>query len=610
MNDFNRTPEAQQAFKEKRKPKNPIKFKISLNEEQKEAKQLILDNPVTLLKGMAGSGKAQDVDSLVITPKGTKRIGDVIPGDLVISEDGKPIKVLDIFPQGKKDLYKITFSDGFSTTCCKEHLWNVIRRNNLHDEINRNGNLNKKYQKYETLSVDEIIKKGILAGKKDKFFIPQHGVTQFNTREISLDPYIMGCLIGDGSLTGLTPEITSEDKEIVDYFQLWCDKNNLNFYQKQSLNKKGNRIQYSITSNKNQEIVEYNTLTKKLREYNLMGSNSFSKFIPKDYLYNSKEVRLELLQGLMDTDGWIQINKFRNNKGSSSQPYYCTVSKQLKDDFVFLIQSLGGLCYVTEKQGKYKAKGEKDYKLTAINYRICINLPNELRGDIFKLNRKKERITEQKNILNRSISNIEYLKNDNAVCILVDSPTHLYLTDNFIVTHNTLVACQSALDMIFKQDVDRIIITRPTVSKEEIGFLPGDLKEKMDPWLAPIYANLYMLYDKEKIDKMVNDNIIEIVPFAFMRGRTFPNSFVIVDECQNITHTQTEMILGRLGKGGKMVFCGDITQTDLKSKKDSGIGFFTRLEENIKGVKIFILKTNHRHEIVEPILKTYSEYRD
>jgi phosphate starvation-inducible PhoH-like protein len=174
----------------------------------------------------------------------------------------------------------------------------------------------------------------------------------------------------------------------------------------------------------------------------------------------------------------------------------------------------------------------------------------------------------------------------------------------------TLVACQVALDMVFKKDVERIIITRPTVAKEEIGFLPGDLKEKMDPWLAPIYANLYMLYDKEKIDKMIKDNVIEIVPFAFMRGRTFPNSFVIVDECQNITHGQTEMILGRLGKGGKMVFCGDITQTDLKTKKDSGIGFFTRLEENIKGVKIFTLKTNHRHEIVEPILKLYSEYRD
>jgi phosphate starvation-inducible protein PhoH and related proteins len=174
----------------------------------------------------------------------------------------------------------------------------------------------------------------------------------------------------------------------------------------------------------------------------------------------------------------------------------------------------------------------------------------------------------------------------------------------------TLVACQIALDMIFKREVEKIVITRPTVAKEDIGFLPGDLKEKMDPWLAPIYANLHLLYDKDKVDKMVAENQIEIVPFAFMRGRTFPNCFVIVDECQNITNGQTEMMLGRLGKGGKMVFCGDITQTDLKQKKDSGIGFFTRLESEIKGVKVVTLKTNHRHEIVEPILKLYSEYRD
>jgi phosphate starvation-inducible PhoH-like protein len=192
--------------------------------------------------------------------------------------------------------------------------------------------------------------------------------------------------------------------------------------------------------------------------------------------------------------------------------------------------------------------------------------------------------------------------------LILDSP--VVLLKGMAGSGKTLVACQVALDLVFKKDIERIIITRPTVAKEEIGFLPGDLKEKMDPWLAPIYANLYMLYDKAKIDKMIQDQTIEIVPFAFMRGRTFPDAFVIVDECQNITHGQTEMILGRLGKGGKMVFCGDITQTDLKNKKDSGIGFFTRLEENIKGVKIVTLKTNHRHEIVEPILKLYSEYRD
>jgi phosphate starvation-inducible PhoH-like protein len=192
--------------------------------------------------------------------------------------------------------------------------------------------------------------------------------------------------------------------------------------------------------------------------------------------------------------------------------------------------------------------------------------------------------------------------------VILDTP--VTLLRGMAGSGKTLVACQVALDLVFKKDAERIIITRPTVAKEEIGFLPGDLKEKMDPWLAPIYANLYMLYDKAKIDKMIQDNQIEIVPFAFMRGRTFPDAVVIVDECQNITHSQTEMILGRLGKGGKMIFCGDITQTDLKNRKDSGIGFFTRLEENIKGVKIFTLKTNHRHEIVEPILNIYSDYRD
>jgi len=192
--------------------------------------------------------------------------------------------------------------------------------------------------------------------------------------------------------------------------------------------------------------------------------------------------------------------------------------------------------------------------------------------------------------------------------IILDNP--VTLIKGMAGSGKTLLACQIALDLVFKKEMEKIIITRPTVSKEEIGFLPGDLKEKMDPWLAPIYANLYMLYDKDKIDKMVLENQIEIVPFAFMRGRTFPNSIVIVDECQNITHQQTEMMLGRLGKGGKMIFCGDLSQVDLKSKKDSGISFFARLEERIKGVRIISLKKNHRHEIVEEILKTYDDFRD
>ena len=192
--------------------------------------------------------------------------------------------------------------------------------------------------------------------------------------------------------------------------------------------------------------------------------------------------------------------------------------------------------------------------------------------------------------------------------LILDNP--VTLLKGMAGSGKTLVACQVALDMVFKRDLEKIIITRPTVSKEEIGFLPGDLKEKMDPWLAPIYANLYMLYNKEKINKLLEEGIIEILPFAFMRGRTLVDTFVIVDEAQNVTHTQMEMVIGRLGMNSKMVICGDVSQIDLKSKKESGFGFLSTVEANVKGFRIFTLKQNHRHPIVPNILEIYKNYND
>lgn len=172
----------------------------------------------------------------------------------------------------------------------------------------------------------------------------------------------------------------------------------------------------------------------------------------------------------------------------------------------------------------------------------------------------------------------------------------------------TLLAVQIALDLLFTKEIERIVITRPTVAKEDIGFLPGSLKEKLDPWLAPIYANLEMLYNKEKIEKFLNDGIIEILPFPFMRGRTLVNSCVVVDEAQNVTTGQMEMVIGRLGKGSKMIICGDTTQIDLKNKKDSGLDFLNTVASRVNDVKIITLKQNHRHEVVPKILDIYKEY--
>ena len=171
----------------------------------------------------------------------------------------------------------------------------------------------------------------------------------------------------------------------------------------------------------------------------------------------------------------------------------------------------------------------------------------------------------------------------------------------------TLLATQIALEYLFYREVERIIITRPTVSNEDIGFLPGNIKEKMDPWVAPIHANMYMLYGKQKIDKYINDEIIEIAPISFLRGRTFVNACVIVDEAQNVTRSQMEMILSRLGINSKMIICGDITQTDLKNRKDSGFPYLFNMLEAVPGLGVYELKTNHRHPIVDNVLNYFKE---
>jgi phosphate starvation-inducible PhoH-like protein len=171
----------------------------------------------------------------------------------------------------------------------------------------------------------------------------------------------------------------------------------------------------------------------------------------------------------------------------------------------------------------------------------------------------------------------------------------------------TLLATQIALEYLFYREVERVIITRPTVSNEDIGFLPGSMKEKMDPWVSPIQANMIMLYGKSKIQKFMEEDIIEIAPISFMRGRTFVNACVIVDESQNITKTQMEMILSRLGINSKMILTGDTTQTDLKNKKDSGLPYLFNMANTINGLGVYELKTNHRHPIVEDILKQFED---
>ena len=183
----------------------------------------------------------------------------------------------------------------------------------------------------------------------------------------------------------------------------------------------------------------------------------------------------------------------------------------------------------------------------------------------------------------------------------------LYHPYNFIMgkagSGKTLLAVQIALDMFFKRMIDKIIITRPTVSTEDNGFLPGSEKEKMEPWLVPIRSNMRKVYNKPAIlEKMESSEQIELVSLAHFRGRTFENSLVIVDEFQNLTRSQFRMTLGRIGKGSTMIYCGDSQQIDLKDKNYSAIHDVSKIDDS-QYVYKRVLQDNHRHEAIDEVFE-------
>ena len=178
-------------------------------------------------------------------------------------------------------------------------------------------------------------------------------------------------------------------------------------------------------------------------------------------------------------------------------------------------------------------------------------------------------------------------------------------------TGKTFLAVCFAISALEHNLIDKIVLCRPAVEAgESLGFLPGDLKDKVDPYLAPLYDALNILYDEKKLIKLLETKIIEIVPLAYMRGRTLDNSFMILDEAQNSTITQMKMFLTRLGVGSKSIITGDVTQIDLQSKKESGLIQVAKVLKNIKGIGFANLNQSDvvRHPLVKKIIEAYDRF--
>lgn len=191
------------------------------------------------------------------------------------------------------------------------------------------------------------------------------------------------------------------------------------------------------------------------------------------------------------------------------------------------------------------------------------------------------------------------------------------LNDNDIViaigpagTGKTFLAVAKALNALLNRTVKKIILTRPAVEAgENLGFLPGDLKEKVDPYLRPLYDALYSMLERDRVERFINEEIIEIAPLAYMRGRTLSNSYLILDEAQNTTTKQMKMFITRMGMNSSAVITGDVTQIDLERNQTSGLIELNELIASIEGVASVKLSTNDivRHPLVKEIIHAYNQ---
>lgn len=373
-----------------------------------------LDNGATLVAYSAtsdvasGGRKAQPLSSKIATPAGWVKMGSLSVGDPVIGSDGKPTTVTGVFPQGVKQVFRVVFSDGSSTRCCDDHLWKV-----------ESGYSASRNRRIEVKPLSEIRKdySDSATGKtRNRYSIPVVDPVQFDGCQLPVDPYLLGVLLGDGHF-GSKHQVNfaTADDEIVRYVAE-AAPDGLSI-------RKDEGYSYAISARRRGANV--NCLSKAIRDLGLARTRSHNKFIPDIYMRSSVWDRLQLLRGLMDTDGSVVI---RERKSVSCEVSYASTGEQLARDVQQLVWSLGGVASM-----KKYARKQPDNDIFVLR----IRMPNGMCP--FRLTRKAERYIEPSRYpVSRKIVSIEPDGYEECQCIMVSAEDHLYVTDDYVVTHNTV----------------------------------------------------------------------------------------------------------------------------------------------------------------------------
>jgi len=387
--------------------------------------------PGVLVGASPGLGKGQPADTPILTPGGWKSLGDVQVGDLVVGSDGKPTRVIGVFPRGVQQVYEIEFSDGVSTTTDAEHLWTV-----------RNTNDNKKrLDRWTTLSTEEMYLAGpnhyLLPSRRRRWFVPMVEPVSFDDPgPLPLDPYLLGVILGDGGTTrNVVLHLNAEDAEAILRRITLPEGDSIHEVNSHS---SGGR-DFSITGGATLGI---------LRNLGLKGQRSWEKHVPEMYLRANPADRLALLQGLMDTDGTPV------KKGGGTE--FSTSSEALAFAVIDLVQGLGGVAKMRPRVPHYTYKGERLEGRVA--YRINAKLPTSVP---FSIPRKTSTYqAPTKYPPQRSIARITPTGERATICISVEAVDQLYVTEHYLVTHNT---CVSLMALEREQAFPAVIVCPATL---------------------------------------------------------------------------------------------------------------------------------------------------
>lgn len=498
--------------------KNPVRYVeetigIKPNPDQKQILMAIADSRAVSIKSGHGVGKAIGLNTIIPTPSGSVKWGTLQKGNKVFAEDGSITAIRRTFDHRNKDMYWVYFDDGTNILVCEDHLWKVKGRQERRKDLG-----------WTVMSTKDIINKGVLRSngisKAKQWEIPIQGATQFPYRDIPVTPYLFGVWLGDGV------RMTSS------YCKPYLEVEN-------RINTEGNICK---RSERDTDRVYVENLVKGLSKVGVADLYCYEKYVPDLYKYNSIEIRKAVLEGLLDTDGECDRN------GSI---IFSSTSKRLAEDVMWLSRSIGGkasLQPTVKNPFYYSLDREK------IQGRKCYRVTVSLTFNPFSIKHKAVRWHPiQDRYLKRWISKIEYSGKEDAMCIEVDHPSHCYLANDFIVTHNTTSLAWAILWFLTCYTNCRIPCTAPTADQ-----LIRVLWPEIDKWRTRSILKDFIVWQKEKV--FIKGE--EQQSFAYYKTARTPealagihedNIMYVMDEASGIEDVIWEPVEGALTSGNAKV---------------------------------------------------------